>query len=103
MPPSLRRVFAAGGLVIASGCGTGYPLGVENAKPIVLVDAERDLDCPPEDIRVEEGWGGKFEAFGCGRKASYTANCVGIRCEVHRGDQVPVPAMDRPTMDLVPR
>lgn len=84
----------------AVGCGsygTGYPIGAENARPLVLNDAEIDLDCPAKEIRVSEGLGGSFEAVGCGRKAKYKASCYGVSCVVHKDDQVPVPFRDRPT------
>ncbi|MBK6514762.1 MAG: hypothetical protein IPM79_33440 [Polyangiaceae bacterium] len=90
--PTLAFVF--GGLV---ACGTGYPLGAENARPLVLNDAERDLDCPREDIRVKEEWGGTWIAVGCGRKTRYKTNCYGVSCEVHGEDEPPVPFRDRPS------
>ncbi len=76
--------------------GTGYPLGAENAKPLVRADAERELDCPPEDIRVEEAWGGTFEAIGCGEKIIYRANCDGVKCAVMKEGEGFVPFRDRP-------
>ncbi len=84
-------------------CGTGYPLGAENAKPLVLNDAEVDLKCPAKDIRVVEGWGGRFEAVGCGQKAIYKANCDGVHCVVHKDDEAPVPFKDRAAPEDVPR
>lgn len=78
-------------------CGTGYPLGAENARPLVLNDAERDLDCPREDIRVSEEWGGTWVAVGCGRKTRYKANCYGVSCEVHGEGEPAVPFRDRPS------
>jgi hypothetical protein len=86
----------------AASC-IGYPLGSEHAKPIVLSDAERDLDCPPNDILVKELWGGVWEARGCGRKMRYTSNCDSIRCEVHREDEAAVPFRDRPEPQEMPR
>jgi hypothetical protein len=83
-------------LLAFGGCGVGYPLGAEQAKPIVRSDAERDLDCPPEEIRVVEAWGGVFEAIGCGQKATYKANCDGVRCSVSREGEPMVPFKDRP-------
>jgi hypothetical protein len=97
---------AAGWALLMLGlasCGTGYPIGSEHARPIVRGDAERDLECPAEDIRVEEEWGGVWEAVGCGKKMRYKANCDSIRCEVHREDQPPVPFKDRPEPQDVPR
>lgn len=95
--PSLAVSF------LLSGCGTGYPIGAENAKPLVLHDAEIDLACPRDKIRLTEIWGGVFEATGCGAKRRYTANCDGVRCEVHNEDQPPVPFKDRPEPGDVPR
>jgi hypothetical protein len=76
----------------------GYALGASQAKPLVVMHAETDLDCPASDLRVSEGWGGRWEAYGCGRHAIYNAKCEGISCEVHPEDQ-PVPWADRPTYD----
>lgn len=87
------------------GCSTiGYPLGTQHAKPLVMSEAERDLDCPPSDIRVSELWGGRWEAVGCGKKVLYTSNCDSIRCEVHPEDEAAVPAVrDRPSPQEMPR
>ncbi|NUP11283.1 MAG: hypothetical protein HOW73_34995 [Polyangiaceae bacterium] len=91
-------------MVATAACGTGYPLGAQNAKPLVLNDAEKDLDCPVEDIRIDEEWGGNFEAVGCGRKARYKANCYGVSCVVHKDDEVLVPFRDRTSPEeLSPR
>jgi hypothetical protein len=94
-----RVVIVLGGAVAAAAtaCGTGYPIGAENAKPLVLNDAERDLDCPVADIRVEEGFGGTWEAVGCGKKRRYNALCDGVSCEVHGEDEPFVPWHDRPS------
>ncbi len=82
---------------------TGYPIGTEQARAIVEGDAERDLECPREDMLVKELWGGLWEARGCGRKMRYTANCDSIRCEVHREDEAAVPFKDRPEPQEMPR
>ncbi|NUO51527.1 MAG: hypothetical protein HOV80_21945 [Polyangiaceae bacterium] len=82
---------------------TGYPIGTEHARAIVEGDAERDLECPREDMLVKELWGGLWEARGCGRKMRYTANCDSIRCEVHREDEAAVPFKDRPEPQEMPR
>jgi hypothetical protein len=89
--------------MMSVACGTGYPIGAENAKPLVLNDAESDLNCPAADIRVTEGWGGSFEAVGCGEVRRYKANCDGTRCIVHKDDEPPVPFKDRPAPEDVPR
>ncbi len=102
--PWIAALGAIGGAAACSGpLATGYPIGTENARPIVQSDAERDLDCPPADIRIEEKWGGVWEAVGCGKKARYKANCDSIRCEVHGEDEPPVPFRDRPDPSEVPR
>lgn len=106
--PSVRSMGSTGwalalftalgaGLGGAVGCGTGYPLGAQNAKPLVMHDAEVELDCPPDQIRVEEGWGGAYDAYGCGRKVRFKASCYGVSCVVHKDDEVPVPALERRT------
>jgi hypothetical protein len=94
---SLVGVVLSSMLSSGAGCATGYPLGAEQAKPLVRADAERDLDCPPADIRVTESIGNMFEAIGCGQKAVYKANCEGTQCVVHREGDSFVPFRDRPT------
>lgn len=81
-----------------SGCGIGYALGSGQAKALVTEHAETDLDCPASDLRVVEGWGGRWEAYGCGRHGTYNAKCMGVKCEVTEGDAA-VPWADRPTYD----
>lgn len=90
---------AAGAILAMLGCGagSGYPIGAANAKPMVLIEAEHDLDCPQDEIRVEEQWGGRWLAVGCGRKARYFTNCDGIQCIVHNEEtNTIVPIRDRP-------
>lgn len=91
----LSAIFFGGAILAA--CGVGYPIGAEHAKPLVMIDAEKDLDCPPKEITVTEEWGGVWKAVGCGRVQKYNSNCSGVRCEVHRDDEAPVPVQDRPT------
>jgi len=105
---SVRAFFVAVGAVMGvaafpSCAHTGYPLGTENARPLVLDDAERDLACPKDDIRVKELWGGLWEAVGCGQKMRYTSNCDSIRCEVHPEGEAAVPFRDRPEPQEMPR
>lgn len=105
-PLSLRALVAiVGGAIVGGALGgcVGYPIGAERAKPLVLHDAERDLDCPAKEIRVVEGLGGNFEAVGCGRTAKYKASCDGVNCIVHKDDAPPVPFRDRPPPGDVPR
>lgn len=102
-PTPLRIAAITVALTACGAYGTGYPIGAENAKPLVLHDAELDLNCPQDKIRVTEIWGGVFEATGCGAKKRYSANCDGVRCEVHNEDQPPVPFKDRPEPGDMPR
>jgi hypothetical protein len=83
----------------AAGCGTGYALGAAQAKPLVLMHAEDDLDCSEKDLRLEEEWGGRWEATGCGRSAVYNAKCMGIQCDVVPAGSA-VPWADSPTYDI---
>jgi hypothetical protein len=89
-------------VTLTTACGTGYPIGTQNAKPLVQNDAEADMNCPAQDIRVTEGWGGAFEATGCGETRRYNANCDGVRCVVHKENES-VPFRDRPAPEDVPR
>lgn len=90
------RWIGAVALLACSGCGIGYAFGTGQAKPLVTQHAETDLDCPASELRVEEGWGGRWEAYGCGRHAVYNAKCNGVKCDVQSGDAA-VPWADRPT------
>jgi hypothetical protein len=97
----VRSALALGALVSSAGagaCGMGYALGSSQAKPLVVMHAEDDLDCPASDLHVEEEWGGRWEAKGCGRRALYNAKCQGIDCQVLPEDK-PVPWADRPEYD----
>jgi len=85
--------------VALSACGTGYALGAAQAKPLVLMHAEDDLDCSDKELRLEEGWGGRWEAYGCGRHATYNAKCMGIQCDVVPSNSA-VPWADSPTYDV---
>lgn len=68
----LLAVFAALG-----GCA-----GSDAARATVRVRAERDLDCPPDEIHLREELGGVFHVQGCGRATRYRAICDGVRCAV---------------------
>jgi hypothetical protein len=77
-----RRIARIGlfpALLGAAGC-----VGAANeaAIPEVRLLAEKELDCAPRDIRIEEELGGRLLAIGCGRKALYDARCEGVRCVV---------------------
>lgn len=93
---SMANVVLALGALACMGCGIGYAFGTGQAKPLVTQHAETDLDCPASELRVEEGWGGRWEAYGCGRHAVYNAKCNGVKCDVQSGDAA-VPWADRPT------
>ena len=68
-----------------------------NAIPLVRYHAEKDLDCPAADIRIEQKLGGKFKAIGCGHKVEYQTACDGLQCVVYGEGEKAVPAWrDRP-------
>lgn len=71
--------LGAGAATLGAGCAVATH---KAAIPEVRLLAERDLDCAPDQIRIEVEWGGRFEAIGCGRKAQYDARCDGGRCSV---------------------
>jgi hypothetical protein len=75
---------------VATGCAA------DAALPMVRTRAVYDLDCPNEDIRIEEAIGGRFKAIGCGRKARYQAACDGLRCIVRGEGEPGIPWRDRP-------
>lgn len=79
----------------AAGCFTTS--GASNqALPMVRMQASNDFDCPQSQIRIEKGWGGRFEAKGCGQTAVYNTGCDdGIHCIVQPEGQA-VPWRDRP-------
>jgi hypothetical protein len=66
------------------------------ARPLVLMHAQKDLDCPMDDIRVSEEYGGYYKAVGCGRKASYQTLCEHLSCEVKGEGDGAVGWKDRP-------
>ena len=81
---------------ILSALLSGCLLTQQPAAPLVRVHAAKDLNCPDEDIRVVEEWGGKYKAVGCGRKAYYRTACDGLQCVVHGEGDAFVPWHDRP-------
>jgi hypothetical protein len=93
--PAIVGILVA---LTSASCGVGYAFGTGQAKSLVTEHAETDLDCPANELRVEEGWGGRWEAYGCGRHAVYNAKCTGVKCDVQSGDAA-VPWADRPTYD----
>lgn len=79
--------------LLASAC---TPASNKAAIPQVRVLAETDLDCGPDDIRIEQELGGRFLAIGCGRKARYDARCEGVKCVVTEADGPALGWRDRP-------
>lgn len=84
--------------IALAGAAAGCTPGATNkaAIPEVRLLAERDLDCAPRDIRIEEELGGRFLAVGCGRKARYDARCDGGRCSVSEATGTTPGWRDRP-------
>ncbi|HVY31637.1 MAG TPA: hypothetical protein VHB79_34115 [Polyangiaceae bacterium] len=62
------RVFVM--LVVLSACGSA----TTNGRDAVLSRAPFDLDCPKDQINVQELGERMFGARGCGRKATYVTN-----------------------------
>ena len=87
--------IAAGLCVLLGACTTATGAAV----PMVKTQATRDLDCPEDQIRVSEEWGGRYKAVGCGRKAVYRTACEGLNCEVRGEDDPAIPWRDRPPPD----
>jgi hypothetical protein len=85
--------FVIGLLSLQAGC---HATGNRPALPQVRAQAERDLDCPGSEIRIEEELTGMFKAVGCGRKARYRAACEHLACTVSHEDGQAIPWRDRP-------
>lgn len=83
-------------ITVASFVFGGCLLFQQPAESLVLVHAAKDLDCPQDEIRATEEWGGKYKAVGCGRKAYYRTACDGLQCVVHGEGEAFVPWRDRP-------
>ncbi|HVY49691.1 MAG TPA: hypothetical protein VHB21_27545 [Minicystis sp.] len=81
--------------VLAACTNTISTSGVRAAIPEVRVVAEKDLDCPQSELRITEELGGRLFVVGCGRKATYKAQCDGLSCVV-RGENESIPFHDRP-------
>jgi hypothetical protein len=92
----MRASFPLLFLLLAGCLNTITTSGAAAAIPMARVRAESDLDCPQADIRIEEEVGGRLKAIGCGRKASYTAMCNGLQCEVRGEGERPLPFKERP-------
>lgn len=92
-------VFAP--LLLVTACFA--PSGAsEHAGPLVRVHASKDLMCPQSEIRLVRGFGGKYEAYGCGRKSEYVTGCEGLQCTVEKGDGA-IPWRDKPDQSGLPR
>jgi hypothetical protein len=95
-PPLAPLLALLAALFAAAGC---YATPKEAATPLIRAHAASDLDCPDEEIRIEQELTGYFKAIGCGRKAYYSAACQGLSCVVsEKGGQV-IPWRDRPAPD----
>lgn len=99
MQRRLLGVPAMAALLFVSGCITGQSA----ALPMVRYEAERDLDCPGAEIRIEEELSGFFSATGCGRRARYRAACEGLSCTVSPENGPAIPWRDRPPPTPVPQ
>lgn len=83
--------------LLASACFTTNGASA-NAIPGVRVQAERDFDCAQEQIHVTQKFGGRFDAYGCGHRATYITACEGLRCTVEEeGKSIPWRARPDPT------
>jgi hypothetical protein len=89
-------VLAASALAIVACTNTVSMSGANAAIPQVRVHAEDELDCPQANIVIEEQPGGRFLAVGCGKKALYQAQCVGLTCRVRGPNDPPIPFRDFP-------
>jgi hypothetical protein len=87
--------IAAAALLVSQGAAC-HATGSRPALPQVRAQAERDLDCPGSEIRIEEELSGMFKAVGCGRKARYRAACEHLACTVSPEDGQAIPWRDRP-------
>jgi hypothetical protein len=99
-PSFLALVLALTLTPVAAGCFTTGGASA-NAIPMVRVQASGDLDCPQKDLRVVKNFGGEFEVFGCGQKATYNTACDGLRCVVAPPGQS-VPWAARPAPESTP-
>ena len=70
------------------------------ATPMVMMRAEKDLDCPQKDISLETlEIGNRYKAIGCGRAKVYRTACQGLECTVASDDEPAIPWKDRPAPD----
>ena len=86
-------IFAWMVVAIAAGaCSTAR----DPAMPMVRVRAEKDLTCSSDKIEIASQLGGRYEARGCGRTATYASACEDLRCSVTKeGEEAPA-WRDRP-------
>jgi hypothetical protein len=70
------------------------------ATPMVMLRAEKDLDCPQKEITLETlEIGNRYKAAGCGRSKIYRTACLGLDCTVAGDDEPAIPWHDRPAPD----
>jgi hypothetical protein len=94
---ALVTAVAAGLGLLAAGCFTTSGASA-NAIPGVRLRAEKDFDCAQEAIRITQQLGGRFEAIGCGHRATYITACEGLQCTVEeQGQSIPWRARPEPT------
>ena len=93
----MRPIFPLLALALLASCTNTISMsGAKAAIPEARVVAEKDLDCPQQQIHIEEQLGGRLLASGCGRKALYHAQCVALQCTVRSEDDRSIPFRDRP-------
>jgi len=83
-------------LALVAGLLVACTAGRDAAVPVVRVRAQKDLSCPPKKIAVKPLWGGRYEAIGCGRRATYHSACDRLRCTAGQEGEEPPAWRDRP-------
>jgi len=92
------RGALAGAVVLGTAGCTINSRGA--AVPMVMMRAERDLDCPQKEIALETlEIGNRYKAIGCGRAKVYRTACQGLDCTVAGDDEPAIPWHDRPAPD----
>jgi hypothetical protein len=89
---SWLKIACTAVVLAAAGCSTTRDAAV----PMVRVRAEKDLACAGDKIEITSKLGGRYEARGCGRTATYASACEDLRCSVSKeGEEAPA-WRDRP-------
>ncbi len=96
VPLSALCLFALSG-------GAGCAMNSDAAVPLVRVHAEKDLKCPSDEIPIRSKLGGRYEASGCGRTATYDSACVGLQCNVSNEEDAAPGWRDRPDPNSMER